>query len=49
LNASEQPPPGFAYANYLVWYLSGSLKNRDGDEVPGNTSADLIADLNIVA
>ena len=49
LNGSAQPPPGFTYANYFIWYPTDTFKDRDGSELPFDGDLDLIADLNIFA
>ena len=47
LNSTEQPHPGFTYANYLYWYPTDTLKDRHGDEVPTDFTFNLVADLNL--
>ncbi len=48
LNSSEQPPPGFTYANYFFWYPAGRLNDSNGNEV-GSVDIDLLADVNLLA
>lgn len=49
LNSGVQPPPGFTYANYFIWYPTDRFNNSDGNEVPLNFDLDLVVDFNIIA
>jgi hypothetical protein len=40
------PPPGFYYLNYLTYYSAGTLRDNNGDKVPGKFSIDALADIN---
>jgi hypothetical protein len=40
------PPSGFYYLNYLTYYSAGTLKDNDGNKVPGKFSMDALADIN---
>jgi hypothetical protein len=48
LNSGVTLPPGWTYANYLFWYPTDSLRDRDGDEVAIDFDLDVIADLNLI-
>ncbi len=49
LNSGHQAPPGWLYANYLIWYPTDRFNDRNGDEALTNFDLDLIVDLNVVA
>jgi hypothetical protein len=40
------PPNGFYYLNYLTYYSSSTLKDKDGNTVPGKFSIGAVADIN---
>jgi len=49
LNSAEQPPPGFTYANYFIWYPTDKFKGRDGETAPIAFDLDIVADMNLLA
>jgi hypothetical protein len=49
LNSADQPPPGFSYLNFLLWYETHTFKDPDGSTVPIDFDMDIIVDLNVLA
>ncbi len=49
LNAGTQPPEGFTYANFFIWYPTSKFKNQNGDTAPIDFDLDLLADINVFA
>jgi len=48
LNTAEQPGEGFTYVNIFTYYPTGTVKDRNGNTIPGDFDLDIVADTSLL-